>query len=330
MGKAKQKKLIGMTQPSLKKTNMQKFPPMNFCFSSVLWENTFNRQNHPNKPIEGISALFFRKKKFLALQGSMTVEAAMVLPVFLFFFLNLLWIIEIFNLQSTLQMALRECDSKLCLYAHAYDRITDEKEDKGLEALIENVAFSYLYVKGEVEDYAGDTYLENSPVKGGKDGLIYADSSIMQEGDIIDLVVSYRAEPFLSVAGFYPGWFYARCYGRAWTGYDVTGKEYDEEEKYVYVAENASVYHWNRECSHIQLDIRICNLAETEKLRNTDGEIYRACELCVSGQPDAVYITADGNRYHTTGTCSGLRRTVYTMMLSQAEELYKECSRCGK
>ena len=330
MGKEKQKNIIGMTQPSLKKTNIQKFSPMNFCFSSVLWKCTFNKKNHPNTPIEGISALFFRKNAYFALKGSMTVEAAIVLPLFMFFFLNLLWMMEIFNLQSTLQMALRECGSELCLYAYAYDRIVDEKEDTGLEAFVENITFSYLYVKEKVEEYAGVTYLEHSPAKGGKDGLIYADSSVLQEGDVIDLVISYQAEPFISIAGFHPGWFYARFYGRAWTGYDVSDRDNGKEEKYVYVTENASVYHWDRECSHIQLDIRKCGLEEAEALRNTDGDKYRPCELCITSNPDTVYITGDGNRYHSTAGCTGLRRTVYTMTLDRAAELYKECSRCKK
>lgn len=330
MGKVKQKNNIGMTQPSLKKTFIQKFSPMNFCNSSVLWESIFNRQNHPYKPIEGTSALSFRKKKIMTLQGSMTVEASVVLPLFMFFLLNLLWIIEIYNLQSTLQMALRECGRELCIYAHAYDRITNEEEDNGLEALVENVAFSYLYVKGQVEDFAGEAYLENSPAAGGKDGLIYADSSILQEGDMIDLVVSYQAEPFINIVGFRPGWFYARFYGRGWTGYDVTDTKGTGGEVYVYVAQNGSVYHWSKECSHIWLDIHVCDFAEVEGLRNTNGERYKECELCVSGQTDTVYITTNGNRYHYSGMCSGLRRTIYTMTLSRAEELYKGCSRCGK
>lgn len=328
MGKTKLKNNIDMTQPSLKTLIMQKFIPMDFCISSIIRENKFHRRNYPDQPIKGTSALSFRNRKAFALQGSMTVEAAIVLPLFLFFFLNLLWIMEIYNLQSTLQMALRECGNEICIYAHAYDRLVDEEEDSGLEALLENISFSYLFVKGYVEDYAGAEFLENAPVTGGKDGLIYADSSILQKDDVVDLVVSYRAEPFISIAGFTRAFFYVRYYARAWTGYDVTAPKEGGDEISVYVAENAKVWHWDKECSHIRLDIRVCEFDALDKLRNTYGECYKECELCVAGQSDSVYITPDGNRYHYSGICRGLRRTIYIMTLSRAEELYRECSRC--
>lgn len=327
MGETYQLNQKSITQPSLKKMFLRKPSPKDFRNSSTYSKGISRKQNNLLKPIEGISALSFKEKAFV---GSMTVEAAIVLPFFLFFFFNLLWIIEIYNLQGTLQMALRECGRELSMYAYAYDRIVQEEEDEGLEALIENVAFSYLYVQGQIEEMAGTEYLENAPIYGGKTGLIYADSSILQQGDIIDLVISYRAAPFIDVIGFSPGWFYARYYGRAWTGYDVSGEDSAERAGYAYIAENASVYHLNRECSHISLSVRECPLQETEYLRNEYGERYRACERCISGGESMVFITTDGNRYHRDRGCGGLNRTVRRIPVSQAEALYEACSRCGR
>ena len=329
MGETNQLNQNSITQPSLKKLFMRKLSPKGFRNSSVYCNKIFKKQSNLLKPIEGISALSFRTKSGKAFEGSMTVEAAIALPFFLFFFLNLLWIIEIYNLQGTLQMALRECGRELAVYAYAYDRIVQEEDDEELEALVENVAFSYLYVKGQVENLAGIEYLDKAPIAGGREGLIYADSSILQQGDIIDLVVSYRAAPFIDIIGFKPGWFHARYYGRAWTGYDVAGND-GAEEVYVYVAENASVYHLNRDCTHISLTIRNCHIREIESLRNESGERYRPCERCIEGGESIVYITVTGNRYHSSGQCSGLRRTVQVVPLSQAELHYRACSRCGR
>lgn len=327
MGETYQLNQKSITQPSLKKLFLRKPTPKDFRNSSTYNKGISRKQNNLLTPIEGISALSFKEEIFA---GSMTVEAAIVLPFFLFFFLNFLWIIEIYNLQGTLQMALRECGRELSTYAYAYDRIVQEEDDEGLEALLENVAFSYLYVKGRVEEEAGEEYLENAPIYGGRTGLIYADSSILQQGDIIDLVISYRAVPFVDVVGFSPGWFYARYYGRAWTGYDVSGEDSAAGEGYVYIAENASVYHLSRECSHISLTIRECSLQETGRLRNEYGERYTACERCVMGGESMVFITADGNRYHRDRECGGLRRTVQRVPVSQAQALYEACLRCGQ
>ena len=50
----------------------------------------------------------------------MTVEAAILLPVFLFFFLNLLSFLEILRLHGKIEMGLWDVGSDLCLYSYAF------------------------------------------------------------------------------------------------------------------------------------------------------------------------------------------------------------------
>lgn len=271
---------------------------------------------------------FFQEKKAGKDSGSMTVEAAIVLPVFLFFFLNFLWIIEIYNLHSTLLAALREVGRELSVYAYAYDSIVHEEEDTGLEAFVENTVFSYLYVKQQVEEFAGDDYLDNSPLTYGKDGISYLSTSVLQENDVVDLVVTYQVSPFIRIAGYYPARFYNRYYGRAWTGYDVSRGS--ESDPYVYIAQNAKVYHVSRECTHIRLSITECEAWQVETLRNASGSRYLPCELCVTGGQSRFYVAQTGERYHQKLGCSGLKRTITVMQRSEAEKLYKMCTRCGR
>lgn len=319
------KKIISTQQPSLKKHSIRGNLP-NISGSFSIRHLSGNKTLTIKNSIRGISLLSFFDKRFKkSYNGSMTVEAAMVLPLFLFFFLNLLWIIEIYSLHGTLLSALRETGRELSIYAHAYDAIVNEEEDSGLEAIVENIAFSYLYVKQRVENLAGKEYLENSPLTNGAASLWYTECSILQQGDIIDLLVTYQASPFINVVGFRPARFYSRYYGRAWTGYDV-----EKEEKYVYVAENAEVYHLDRECTHIRLSIRECSLAEAGEWRNEFGSRYTACEKCVTNETEKVYITEDGNRYHQKLECGGLKRTIIQMPRAEAEKQFRMCTRCGR
>ena len=287
------------------------------------------------KPIkslmEGMFPFFFHKYHTSGWHAGMTVEAAIVLPCFLFFFLNLLGIIEVYRLHSTLLAALRETGRELSVYAYAYKAVTKEEEDEGLEALLENIAFSYLYVKGRVESLAGEEYLDTSPLSEGKESIRYTDSSILQQGDIIDLVASYQVSPFIGVVGFSPARFYCRYYGRAWTGYEVApeGEEGGSREEYVYVAENAEVFHLSRECTHIRLSISECEAPDLETLRNESGSKYTPCELCVSFPDGRFYIARTGDRYHRDLNCSGLKRTITVMLRGEAEKKYRICSRCG-
>ncbi len=261
-------------------------------------------------------------------QGSMTVEASLVLPLFLFFFMNLLSFIEVYRFHSLMLSALRETGQQLSVYAYAYDEIVDEEEDKGLEALIENVAFSYIYVKYAVEEYLGKDYLERTLLTHGKEGISYLESSIMQQNDRIDLIVTYELSPFITMDGLGTMRLYNRYYGRAFTGYDLS--EAAQEYHYVYVAENGKVYHKNRSCTHLALKISICSIREAKRRRNEDGRRYSACRMCTYSGMETVYICSWGDAYHGNKACSGLKRTIFVMPIKEATEKYPPCSRCGQ
>lgn len=121
---------------------------------------------------------------------------------------------------------------------------------------------------------------------------------------------------------------------RTFTGLSCVceGEENDENGESVYVAENAEVYHLDRECSHLRLSIREVDFDELNNYRNSGGGKYKPCELCGKYEiGDKVYITTDGDRYHTKHTCSGLKRTVSTITESEAQGRgLRLCSRCGK
>lgn len=268
--------------------------------------------------IKGISPFSFSR-------GSMTVEAAMVLPLFLFCFLNLFSVLNIYSLQTTLMSALRETGQDLCVYGYAYNRMVQEEEDEGLEAFAENVAFSYSYVKPKVERYCGEAYLEQSPLSFGKKGLIYADSSVLQQGDIVDLVVSYRVSPLIDVTGFRPKWLYSRFYGRAWTGYDV---EKAEREEMVYVAEYAEVFHRSPDCFHLKITVREVSAETLKTALNKEGRRYKPCEKCKPGKEKNFYITPEGDSYHGNRDCSGLKRTVYMAKRKNVEGWLSPCGDC--
>lgn len=109
----------------------------------------------------------------------------------------------------------------------------------------------------------------------------------------------------------------------------VSGESGDE---LVYVAENGTVYHLDRECTYLRVRIRTVTVRRLETTRNQSGGIYYPCESCCASCPQsadtAVYIASYGVRYHIQSGCPKLKRTVRTVHLSEVGNL-PVCSKCG-
>ena len=89
------------------------------------------------------------------------------------------------------------------------------------------------------------------------------------------------------------------------------------------------VYHRDYHCTHLELSIHMVLQSEIESLRNEGGGKYHPCQHCIKGAGGGVYITDTGDRYHSSLSCSGLKRTIYAVPLSEVAGK-GACSRCGK
>ncbi|MCH5344971.1 MAG: hypothetical protein J1E64_13130 [Acetatifactor sp.] len=262
----------------------------------------------------------------------MTVEAAVVLPLFVFFFINLGCAIEMIRLHGNLQLALRETGNRLSVYGHALGS-GNEEGGNGFLQEVSDIAFSYTYVKRQIVDYAGEEYLNQSPLSYGTDGLQFVESELFTSEDTFEIVLTYAVSPWLQVPVVRPFRMVNKYYGHIWNGYQLPETSFGGEEQadFVYVAQNGTVYHDDRNCSHLSLAIRQVGAGQVEQERNANGGRYTACEKCAKGlMPHAVYIGEEGDRYHYDRDCSGLKRTVFTMTRQKAKEQYRPCSRCAK
>ena len=111
---------------------------------------------------------------------------------------------------------------------------------------------------------------------------------------------------------------------RRWIGFT----QLELEEIYVYITPQGSVYHLYSDCSHLELSIQRTTMAGAKSLKNAYGENYSECKLCEKEYGEMVYITSEGERYHSNRQCSGLKRTIRQVPMSQVSERSK-CLRCG-
>lgn len=250
-----------------------------------------------------------RASLFTSLKGSITVETALTLPLFFVAICCLCYLLEVMSIQLTIRSALDEVGREVAMEAYAKPFIfSGELEEK-------------------VVKHIGKDRLDRSVVAGGSRGLDLSKTSISGKTKIIKMCAEYKIKLPIYTFGKLALSCKEEFQIKGWTGYE---KEFgfQEKEDIVYVTETGMVYHRNSQCTYLDLSIRMVGKKEIGKLRNENGEKYKACEKCGRKAGKNVYITNQGNRYHSSIGCSGLKRKVYAIPISEA--LGKgECSRCG-
>lgn len=266
------------------------------------------------------------------LKGSMTVEASLVLPLFIFFFANLMTLFGIVRAQSQVEAALHQTGNEMC--GMAFDLrfgealLGGDGEASGEDTLAG--AAGVVYAAEKVRDYLGPE-AENSCISGGGSGISFYNSRILLENDIIDIVADYKVHPIIPIVGFREFPVEGRYYGHAWTGYDLTDGFESEHitEEMVYVTERGEVYHRDIDCKYLHVSARSVGFDEVGSLRNRDRSRYYPCEYCGEGIAGGnVFITDYGNRYHSRVDCAGLKRKIYTVPISEVGGR-GPCSACG-
>lgn len=269
-----------------------------------------------------------REKDWLSSAASITVEASLVLPIFIFFFVNILGVFDILKLQCDMEAALHQTGSEIFETAGL---IRCGGGDHGAVGDLAGKAATAAYAGKKVKNYLGEDYLNNSSIVNKSSGLSFAESAISSNSDIVDIVVSYKVNPLFKIASFTDFGMETRFYGHAFTGYDIKGDGADEtgsEEEMVYVTEYGVVYHRSLGCSHLKQCAQAVSKAGVSAKRNKDGSKYYPCEYCKSNLGDTVYITEYGNRYHSNINCTGMKRTIFTVPISEAAGK-APCSECG-
>lgn len=270
-------------------------------------------------------------------KASMTVEAALVLPLFIYFFCNILGLLDIIRLQSVMLAAVRETGTKVCEYAYYIDKGSEYLSGAGIDLSgipdgISSLVLSETYVRSEVTSYLGEKYLSESPVMG--DSISFLQSSLMKGDDLVQITADYIVEPFVPFIAPESFMMQTRFVGHAWTGYDLSGsaengEDAEEEDPTVYITPGGEVYHTSRDCTYLRPRVHQTTAREIGDLRANDGSRYYACESCHPGKVGTLYYTPDGNRYHSSSSCSRLARDVVDVHLSEVHGTRRACSKCG-
>ncbi len=268
------------------------------------------------------------KKRRTSLSASMTVEASFAIPLFIFLFVNIMALFNILQLECNVEAALHQVGNHVAI--HAFDSMY-AGQLTGVDTDLAGTILGHAYVESEVRKAPGVSDASMLKVISGPEDIYFLQSSIMRGNELIDIVADYKVHPIIPIIGFREFTMQARYFGHAWTGFDVNGTAENAErplEIYVYITAAGSVYHTDRGCSYLNPSIQSVPLSGIETFRSSSGSKYYPCESCKGGSGGTVYITSYGDRYHYSTGCSGLKRTIFTVPLSEVGGR-SPCSKCG-
>lgn len=252
----------------------------------------------PNEFGDQTTQLRGASKSILA-PASLTVEAALVFPLFFFVLVGMLFFFRVLETGVIVQGALEEAGCRLSLETEA------EEEPLGK-------AIAYFYASLAKKGFSFQY------IRGGRAGILWTDSEL--SGEYLDMQIRYDCKLPVPLPGVKHVPIAQRMRIHKWIGFEGGSVGSGEEDIWVYVTPNGSVYHMSKECTHLRLSIKRVSASATRG--------YSRCELCGKRNQAYYYVTEEGNKYHSDLGCSGLKRTVYMVRLSEVGGK-RPCSRCG-
>lgn len=308
---------------------------------------TIRTDLQPSAPVNG------RQK------GTITIETALVLPLFLFAVLTFCYLFQVMEFQLKLQAALNQAAEQTASYGYLLGRVAEVTEQKAEEFLEKTELFSkngllslddagdkvikllYTAPAETVLGHLTAMYMDMEDagllrVDGGWEGISFAGSCLRDEERCVVVSARYKIEvPFIpesaaEIEVCQNAVCRLHCGDRDYI--PLPGKDDAKETGIVYyVTPSGSVYHLHRDCRYLRIEVLSTQKENLATLRNSSGGKYYPCRRCVKGaeEGDMVFYTKSGSSYHSTRNCSSLTRTVLERTKEEIVGL-PPCSICGQ
>ncbi len=256
-------------------------------------------------------------------KGYITVEASLVVPMFLFFFLAMVEMVMLLMAEAHIHQALAAATDYVAQHCYLEQKIlqktSEKKKEQRVTTDVETLVDKALLWK-QFQDYLGEDFYVDRMISGGKSGIVVTVEQDKENQKVIQSFARYKAEAHLPLLGTYSINLSNQIKQKSFVGFSE--EELYLEDSYVFVTPNREAYHLRRDCTHLMLKVK--NVSASQKGR------YNTCYYCGESQTETgIYIAENGQVYHSKRDCIGLKRTVRRVKRSSVEGL-GACSRCGK
>lgn len=242
-------------------------------------------------------------------RASITLEAAVVIPLMAGFLVSILFFFHIIYIQAVMEEAVLFAGRKTAVEA----------------SVIEEESLLYASARGFLAYALKDEPMIERYIENGNLGIVLLASNLDEVKFSLRTYYKIRFPiSFWGLDGFY---MWNSGIFRKWTG-DVPKNE-GEAEAWVYVTETGTVYHATDSCQVLRICLHQVRLAEIEGVRGKNGQKYYACARCVAEnfEYEMVYYTDYGTFYHGDMGCRYIKRSIEKIARSEIGER-RPCAYC--
>lgn len=266
-------------------------------------------------------------------KASYTIEAAVVLPLFITLMVFGMFTFRVLQVQSGVQKSINSASN---IMAVTLGNLANQGEsDKDVDT-----SGSEPTIKGELSEAAllastialsgGEIVKNKVPilyVDGGAAGFNFLNTSV--EGNYVDIQVEYQMTFPVGLLGKYTFPVSQRARTRKWVGYDKA--ENTVESEYVFITEKGEAYHKNYDCTYLNPSVRRISKADLDAARNKGGGRYSQCQRCKKTVPHGfIFITDYGTSWHSDINCKEIKHNIKKVPLEDVKYSMRPCSKCTK
>jgi len=278
-----------------------------------------NRAKNKNSSLQAQPVSLWKQMRkrascFASCKGTATVETALAVPLFLSALCMMIMAGQLLILDGEIHHAVSKT-AEICAKRESVKAMTEQAKD--IAASPDPAAIFPSVFQGRE--------ICKMFISGGASGISIRMIPSSKE-EKITVEARYHLKIAMPLSGSF-GFSRKICAAkRLYTGYVPHGGNDNDSDQLVYLAEHGSVYHTSLSCSHITLRIMVNTLT----ISMLEARGIHACEKCIrkGKRSEACFITAEGDCYHSSISCSGLKRTVRMIRLSEVRGM-RACSRCA-
>ena len=270
--------------------------------------------------------------------AGLSIEAAIVLPLFIFMMFILMFPLKVMEDERRLQNTLETVGKQLASSEYIKDIGKDmiRKDDAG-NGLIGDMIYgieagvglgTILSKASDLKSVHGAFFTDDTSVFSGDDEAMFR-AVLKYEISLPFSIYSIRSMEQTSIVNR-RAWIGSKGgRGRSKYGDETDPDAAKDEDRIVYLGKTSTVYHDDPKCHYLSNVMKSTDASHIGALRNENGAKYHACPSCKPGKNGTVYYFASGTAYHSSESCKAISSYSRAVRLSEVGDM-RACSYCGK